>query len=326
MDFWALGDLATPWSLHVAVTLRVAEKLQDGPLPISALAAACGADADALSRVLRQLIAKGLFAEPARGTFALNEEARGLLDSPFRLGFDLEGMGGRMACSWSTLLKAVRTGRPAYADVFGRGFWDDLEAHPAIAAEFDAMMGPAGHGTPDADVLIDPAEWPGVRTVADIGGGTGALLVEILKAQPHVHGTLVDLPRTVERSREVFEAAGVMDRVTLAPQSFFDPLPAGRDLYLLHRVLHDWPDAEAIQLLSRCGEAAKPAGRVIAVTGVTPEAEPSPELLMLVLVGGRGRTLEEFRGIARAAGLEVAKAGRTPTGRFQVECRGMIAS
>jgi hypothetical protein len=325
MDLWSLADLATPWSLYVAATLGVASHLEEGPRPIASLAASCEADPDALARVLRHLIAKGIFAEPAPGTFALNDNARGLLDPGLRFGLNLDGFGGRMAFPWSTLLTAVRTGRPAYADVFGRSFWEDLEAHPELSAEFDTMMGPAGHAAPDPDVLINPAEWPGIRTIADVGGGTGSLLAAILRAHPHVHGTLVDLPPTVARSRDILELAGVLDRVTLAPQSFFDALPGGCDLYLLSKVLDDWPDAEAKKILARCAEAARPNGRVVAVNGVTPEPVASPELMMLVLVGGKNRTVEEFRVLAREAGLEVTAAGPNPNGRFRVECRAIIA-
>jgi hypothetical protein len=320
MDLWTLSDLATPWSLHVAATLRVANRLEAGPMAIADLAAAVSADAGALARILRQLVSRGLFAEPTPGTFALNDAARPLLDSMFLLGLDLNGMGGRMAGAWSTLLTAVRTGRPAYAEVFGRGFWEDLDANPALAAEFDAMMGPAGHGIPDPDVLIDPAEWPQIRTVADLGGGTGALLAEVLKAHPHLHGTLVDLPRTLARSGEIFAPAGLTHRVTLAPQSFFDPLPAGLDLYLVQRVLHDWPDREALTLLTRCAEAARPHGRVVILGGVTQTPTADPDLLMLVLVGGKGRTVDELRALAGQAGLDV-RTGRNPQGRFLVECR-----
>lgn len=321
MDLWALTDLATPWSIHVVATLRVADHIQAGITELAPLAAACAADPDSLQRVLRHLVEKGVFEEPAPGRFALNDAARGFLDPSLRLGLDLNGIGGRMAYSWSTLLSAVRTGKPAYHEVFGRGFWDDLDANPAIAADFDALMGPRGHGIPDPDVLLDPAAWDSVRTVLDVGGGTGALLAEVLRAHPHVRGTLLDLPRTVARSREIFEAAGVAGRVTLAPRSFFDPLPPGQDVYLIKNVLGDWADPEARAILARCAEAARPNGRVVLVGGVTPEPKASPELLMLVLVGGRNRTLPEFRGLAREAGLEVHAAGRRPSGRYLVECR-----
>jgi SAM-dependent methyltransferase len=321
MDLWALADLSTPWCLHVAATLRIAEHLQAGRSEIGDLARAAGADRESLQAVLRHLVSKGVFEEPARGTFALNDAARGLLDEPLRLGLDLDGIGGRMAHAWSTLLPAVRTGRPAYHEVFDRPFWEDLDAHPGVAASFDALMGPAGHGTPDPEVLLDPAEWPAIRTVADIGGGTGALLAEVLRAHPHVTGTLVDLPRAVGRSPEMFRAAGVSDRATAVGQSFFDPLPAGLDLYLMKNVLADWPDDEARVLLRRCAEAARPSGRLVVLGGVTPEDKASPELLMLVLLGGRSRTLPEFASLAGEAGLTVHATGRQPSGRFLVECR-----
>ena len=108
--------------------------------------------------------------------------------------------------------------------------------------------------------------------------------------------------------------------MTTVGQSFFDPLPAGADLYMLKSVLSDWPDREATAILRRCAEAARPAGRVVILSGVEPDEHASPALLMMVLVGGRDRTLGEFRELAGEAGLEVRAAGRQPSGRFVVEC------
>jgi SAM-dependent methyltransferase len=320
VDLWALSDLCTPWCIHVVVTLRVADHLAAGITRIDDLATAACAHCDSLARVLRHLIGKGLFAEPAPGEFALNDAARALLEPGARLGFDLDGIGGRMARAWSTLLTAVETGAPAYDDVFGRPFWDDLAAHPYVAASFDALMGPEGHGPPSVDIPLTGG-WDGIRTVVDVGGGTGSLLAAILQAHPSLHGTLVDLPSTVARAAATFEAAGVADRVTVAGQSFFDPLPAGADLYLMKNVLADWPDREAIALLTRCGEAARPSGRVMVMAGVTDAEQADPELLMMVLVGGKNRTIAEFRELAAASGLEVMGAGRNSVGRFMVECR-----
>ncbi len=320
MDIWALSDLSTPWCVHVVATLRIADHIAAGNTEIGPLAAAAGADRDSLHRVLRHLVSKGLFDETTPGRFGLNEPARALLEDPIHLGLDLDGIGGRMAHAWGTLLSAVRTGKPAYHEAFGRGFWEDLDAHPEIAASFDALMGAAGHGTPDPHVLVDPADWESVRTVVDVGGGAGWLLAEVLRARPSVRGTLVDLPRPVARSSEVFRAAGVANRVTTVAQSFFDPLPGGGDVYILKNVIGDWPDREATAILRRCAEGARPSGRVVVFTGAGPGEEASPELLMMVLVGGRGRTLDEFRELAREAGLKVGAVGRQPSGRAIAEC------
>jgi SAM-dependent methyltransferase len=322
-NIWELADLSTPWCVHVVVTLRIAEHIAEGRTQIADLAAISGAHADSLQRVLRHLVSKGVFEEQSPGTFALNEPARALQESGIRLAMDLDGFGGRMAYAWGSLLSAVRTGAPAYREIFGRSFWEDLEANPEIGATFDSLMGPAGHGTPDPNVLIG-GDWPSVHTVVDVGGGTGAHLAEILRAHPAVRGILVDRPATVARAADVFRTAGVADRVTTSAQSFFEPLPPGADLYLLKNVLADWPDREAGILLRRCADAARPDGRVVVVGGISPDERgaPSPALLMMVLVGGKERSLSEFRELAGAAGLEVRATGWQPSGRFVVECRG----
>ena len=316
MSLWSLCYLATPWCIHLAATLRIADHIAAGTSGIADLAVAAEADPESLQRVLRHLVGRGVFEEPRPGQFALNDAARELI--PARVGLDLDSFGGRMAHAWSTLLPAVRTGKPAYAEIFGRPFWEDLEAHPGIAADFDALMGPQGHGRPDPEVLLNAADWAGIRRVVDVGGGTGALLAEVLRMRPAVRGTLVDLPSTVARAAAMFD--GMIDRVTLSGQSFFDPLPAGADLYLLKSVLSDWPDGEATAILRRCAEAARPSGRVVLLNGVTPEEKASPELLMMVLVGGRERTLAEFSVMAREAGLTVSASRRQQSGKFLVEC------
>lgn len=323
VDLWALSDLCTPWCVHVVATLRIAEHLAAGRDEINDLAAAAQCDTHCLQAVLRHLVSKGVFLEPEFGKFALNEAAHGLLDPGARFGLDLEGIGGRFAHAWSTLLSYVRTGASAYHERFGLSFWDDLDAHPDIAADFDALIGPSGHGTPNPHFEITGG-WESVRTVADVGGGTGAMLTEILRLRPEIRGMLVDLPRTVALSAEIFAAAGVADRVTTVGQSFFDALPRGADLYLLRGIINDWPDREATALLRRCAEAARPNGRVVVLKSVSPDGTRRGLTIEMVLVGGKHRTLTEFRELAQAAGLEILAAGPQASGYFVVECRPKI--
>lgn len=320
LSYWELGDLCTPWCVHVVATLRIAEHLRAGRSNISDLAQACGAHAESLHRVLRHLAGKGVFLETAEGQFALNKQGEALLDPGAYWGLNLDGFGGRMAYAWGGLLSTVRTGKPGYHEIFGKPFWEDLEANPKIKTEFDELMGP-GHGTPDPEVLVS-GSWESIYTIVDVGGGTGSLLAAVLHAHPHLRGILVDLPSTLAGASKVLDAAGVTERATLSGQSFFDPLPSGGDLYLLKSVLADWPDREAVAILKRCSEACATKGRLLVLNGVSPDdAGPaSPELLMLVLVGGKQRTLKEFREIALAAGLDVT--GTKQAGeRFLVECQ-----
>jgi hypothetical protein len=320
VELWALADLCTPWCVHVVATLRIADHLSAGVTAIDHLAQTANCDPTSLQQLLRHLIGKGVFQEPSPGHFALNEAAQALLDPSAQLGLNLDRLGGRMAHAWGTLLTAVRTGAPAYQERFGLPFWQDLDAHPDIAADFDALMGPAGHGTPDPDVLVT-GDWTSIRTVVDVGGGTGALLAEILRIHPHLHGTLIDLPRTVARAAATFQAAGVADRVTTIGQSFFDALPPGADLYILKSILNDWPDPEAAAILRRCAEAARPTGRTLILGGASADDTPTGLTIEMVLLGGKHRTLTEFKPLAHAAGLAVTATLRQPSGRSIVECR-----
>jgi len=321
VDLEQMLDLATPWCLRVAATLRIPEHIAAGHVGIADLAAAAGCDADALHAVLGHLVSQGVFIEESPGRFACNQAAEQLASVPF---LDLAGIGGRMAHTWGTLLDYVRSGVPAYQQVFGRPFWEDLAVHPAIGAEFDALMGPAGHGVPDYDVELSDG-WDTVRTVVDVGGGTGAMLASLLRRHPQARGILVDLPGTVARAGPLLESLGVAGRVTVEGQSFFDPLPFGADLYLLKSVLNDWPDEPTVAILRRCAEAARTSPAAIAVLGgVAPDETPRSLGIDMLVAGGKTSTLSQFTGLARQAGLDVVAARTQSSGRYVVECRPVL--
>ena len=313
-DLDQLLDLATPWCLMVAATLRVPDLIAEGHHDVGDLATAAGCDRDALHAVLDHLVAKGVFQQRAPDSFDCNHAAERLAETRF---LDLEGIGGRMAHTWGTLLDYVRTGQPAYQQVFGRPFWEDLAAHPDIGADFDALMGPAGHGTPDYDIEL-AGGWDAIRTVVDVGGGTGAMLASLLRRHPHVNGILVDLPGTIARAGEHMTDP---ERVTLQGQSFFDPLPAGADLYLLKSVLNDWPDQETVAILSNCATAAKATGTIAVLGGVAADDAPRSLGIDMLVAGGKTSTITQFTELARQAGLDVIAAGTQASGRYIVECR-----
>jgi hypothetical protein len=318
VDLDQMLDLTTPWCLRVAATLHLPEHIAAGHTDIGELATVAGCDQDALHAVLDHLVSRGVFTEKSPGRFSCNRAADQLAE-PGRF-IDLDGIGGRMAHTWGTLLDYVRTGQPAYQQVFGRPFWEDLAAHPRIAADFDALMGPAGHGVPDYDIDLTQG-WEKIRTIVDVGGGTGALLASLLRRHPQVRGILVDLPGTVARAGEITRESGVASRVTVQGQSFFDPLPAGADLYLLKSVLNDWPDEPTVAILRRCAEAAHPDGRIVVLGGVAPDRVPRSLGIDMLVAGGKTSTLTQFTELAWRAGLEVLAASPQSSGRYAVECR-----
>jgi 2,7-dihydroxy-5-methyl-1-naphthoate 7-O-methyltransferase len=315
-----LMDLVTPMALRVAVTLRLADFMPDGGIAIADLAERAGADPDALARVLRHLVQHGVFTEPHPGQFAANQTAARLrTGQPAAQWLDLDGFGGRMDLAFTGLAHTVRTGQPAWEQVFGRPFWDYLDANPAISASFDATMAvDAGSAA-----VAEGYDWTGVEHVADVGGGTGTLIAKVLMRDPRLRGTLVDLPETAGRAREHLAGLGVDSRCEIVGQSFFDPLPAGADVYLLSRVIHDWDDDAARAILRRCAEAAGTSGRVLVIeahAGGDPAAFAEMNLRMLVLAGGRERTLDDYSALAADAGLQVTKINEITERHVVIEC------
>lgn len=314
-------DLVTPMAVRVAATLRVADLMAGGAEHVDELAERTGTDADALGRLLRHLTCHGVFAEPSPGRFTINEIAdllRSDHPSGMQMWLDLDGFGARMDLAFTGLMHSVRTGQPAWEAVFGAPFWDYLAANPAMAASFDALM--AGSVRTSAATGYD---WSGVRHVVDVGGGTGALLAEVLGANAGIRATLVDLPDTVARGRHFMAERGLDGRCEFAGQSFFDPLPPGGDVYVLSGVLHDWGDEQATAILRRCAEAAGRAGRVLVVEHAT-DSDPGMfaemDLRMLVLAGGRERRVEDYETLATAAGLTMADVRTTASGQVIIEC------
>ncbi len=93
---------------------------------------------------------------------------------------------------------------------------------------------------------------------------------------------------------------------------FFEAVPAGADLHLLKQIVHDWDDERATRLLQNCHRALAPGGTLLLVEMVVPaDNRPSPaqamDLNMLVVLGGRERTEEEYRQLLRAAGFRLER-------------------
>jgi hypothetical protein len=207
VDVAALADLATPWFLRVAVTLRLADHIDAGTTDVEGLAAAVGATVEGVWAVLVHLNGKGLFTSPSPGRYEMNDAARPLLAQGGNHFLDLDGIGDRFSGAWAGLLQLVRTGRSGYEQVFGLPFWDDLAAHPELGRSFDDAM---AHGHSDPERLPKIAGgWDRVASVVDVGGGLGHVLANLLEAQPHLHGTLVDLPPTAERAGVMLDARGL---------------------------------------------------------------------------------------------------------------------
>jgi SAM-dependent methyltransferase len=322
------ADLLGPYAIRAAATLRIADHIAAGHRTAEAIAAAAGTESDATRRLLDFLVHRGLFAEETPGAFTLTPLSEPLREdhpSGLRAGLDLTGVNARSQRAYPGLVHTLRTGRPAYPESFGTGFYHDVDDDAAVVAAHRA--GRTGRPTPVSVALTDGYPWADAGHVVDVGGGAGSLLATLLPRHPRLRGTLVDLPHTAAAVATALAGKGLADRCTTVGGDFFEPgtIPAGADVYVLQNVLIDWGDDEALRLLRRCREAAGPTARVLCVEWSPPgrgAGVTHADLHQLVLNGGRVRTEPQLTGLAVAAGLVPDPALRRTlaTGHLVLTC------
>jgi O-methyltransferase domain/Dimerisation domain len=310
-------------AIHVAATLGIADLLQDGLKSVDELAEATGTHAPTLRRLLRALASMGIFTE-VDGRYGLTPLAEHLrTDAPGSVRAWAMNIGLLSHwTSWGHLLESVRTGEPAFPQLYGTTMWDYRAGRPEENAIFNAAMTSLSAGAVDA--VVRSYDFSGIHLLVDVGGGEGSLLGAILAANPTLRGVLFDQPHVVATAGALLEQAGVAERCEVIGGSFFDSVPAGADAYLLKSIIHDWDDDTAIEILRRCRAAIAGTGKLLVVEAVVqPGNEPDPaklsDLNMLVLVGGQERTAGDFGRVYSEAGFRLTRILPTGSGTSIVE-------
>jgi hypothetical protein len=194
--------------------------------------------------------------------------------------------------------------------------WDYFDEHPADRETFArAMMGVTVQQAPVVARIYPFAE---LRSICDVGGGSGTLLSEILLRHPNLTGVLFDVPGVISSAERLLRSRGVLERVRLEGGSIFEKVPSGADAYLLKNVLHDWDDARCLHLLGRVREAMAPGQRILLVESLqerndTKSLTTYADLQMMVQCSeGRERSQEELQALLRDSGFQTGRVFEHP--------------
>ena len=301
-------SLAFAAQMRAAARLGIADALGDQPRPAAELAAAIDADPDTLDRLLRALTSHGVFVETAPGHYAHTDLSQLLReDHPASLKYLMLWFTAPWTWQvWPRLDEAVRTGKPAFTEIYGADFFAYLRSDPESAEVFHRAMTEASRIS--SDRVVDVLDVTDVRTVVDVGGGQGHLVATLLRRYPQVRAVLYDLATVVAGAlAEIREGGELADRCQVVAGDCRVDVPAGADLYLFKNVL-EWDDEStlaALRAVRRCGQ---PGGRVVLVQNLvedTPEltVTTAMDLFMLLNVGGKKHTRRGLAQLLEAAGL-----------------------
>jgi SAM-dependent methyltransferase/biotin operon repressor len=246
-----------------AADLGVADALADGPLSGEQLAERVGADADALTRLMRALIGIGVFRQCNDGRYALTPLADTLrTDAPVSMAGMARWVGSPQHREhWSHLTDAIRTGNAVVPELRGKPAFEYLADEVELGGIFNsAMTNVSEFATAPLTAAYD---FGAFSTIVDVGGGHGRLLAAILETAPNSRGVLFDLPEVVAGAPELFRKYGVDDRVRIEEGSFFESAPEGGDAYVLKNVIHDWAEDDAVRILKNIRAAARTGARLL---------------------------------------------------------------
>lgn len=298
-------------AVRAAARLGVADALGEEPADAQTLAEAIGADAGTLRRLLRALAASGVFAEDEQGRFSHTGPSRLIRD----------GVPGSLRhmvlwatepwtwAVWPRLADAVRTGDSVFEDVYGKEFFTYLhEDAPESAEVFDRAM--TQSSALSANAIAATVDLSGAKTVTDVAGGQGLLLSTLLERNPHLHGTLLDLPDVVAGADRRLQPGGELaDRAELLPGDCRQAVPVSSDVYVLKNIL-EWDDESTVLALRNVVAAAPAGARVLVIENLvdgSPEMRftTAMDLLLLLNVAGRKHTKDGLTALVGEAGLEI---------------------
>jgi len=302
--------------VHVAAELGIADLLAAGAKSTETLAGEAGANVPALHRLLRALASLGVIDELEPGRFALNEmgeQLRGGVPDSVR---NLALMFGseRVWRSWGELRHSILTGTPAFRHVFGVEAFEFLARDPKQAAVFNEAMAEITRQV--AKDLVTAYDFASFSKIVDVGGGNGTLIATILDSAPKLRGILFDSSSGSAEASEQLRTRGVLERCEVIAGDFFHLVPKGGDAYILKNIIHDWDDERSATILKNCRNAISAGGKLLLVERVMPARIDASaghqrwtmlDMHMLVMLGGRERTEEEFRSLLATVNFELKR-------------------
>ena len=296
------GDMVGLWrtqTIRAAVELGVFETLPASAKEVEyrlQLGASIGA------RLMRALMELGLVWRDAEGVYHPTDRGSLLMQShPLSLADAARHWGRESYEAWSEVIQSLRTGESSFEGLHGKNFFDWIQDRLAdLQAYHSAMSTYARH---DYETLADSVDFSVHDSVLDAGGGKGELAFALLRSCPGLSATVIDRSEVVKAVKPPADLEG---RCRFVAGDLLQEWPVTSDAVILARVIHDWPDHDALRILRRAREAMSKDSTLYVIEMVLDDATGCGGLLdlnMLVMTQGVERTEEQFRDILAQAGF-----------------------
>jgi ubiquinone/menaquinone biosynthesis C-methylase UbiE len=205
------------------------------------------------------------------------------------------------------LSSSLKTGKSAFEQVYQTDIFSYFRQHPEQSILFSRFMEQTTQ-TWLAEAEVEKYYYFSGHLI-DIGGNTGALSGLLLQQFPELKATVFDLKQAMIGAETVLSTAGVSNRCHLKSGSFFEPetIPKDGDIYLISRVLLNWNDEKAVEILKNCRQVMPTQSKLLILDFILPDFASTSELLaslnLWVMFNARFRKQAEFKQLVEQAGF-----------------------
>lgn len=301
-------------AVYTAVKLEIPDHIEAGRTTASDLASSTGSKVEGIRRLMRLLVAMGVFQGNDQAGYQNTAMSAALLDGPNSLRDMCLLHGEEFYTAWGNAHQAISTVSSGFEEAYGHTFYTHLSQNAGTAKRFQRTMNAGNMFFPQVPEIFDFSG----KTVVDVGGGGGDLLAEILKSTPDARGTLFDRKHMMPAARKHLDDTVGLDRVQLAAGDMFEGVPTGGDVYVLCRVLAGWDDDAVVEVFKNCRRGmADTSSRLIVIDRVvvdedSPVLPPLWDLHLLMTTGGQHRSLHRFTMLLNRAGLSIERVAELP--------------
>ena len=161
----------------------------------------------------------------------------------------------RLWKSWSNLTQVVKTGNSAHpADINERG-------EEWLFSFINAMHDRAKKQVPQQLANIDLSE---IKSLLDVGGGSGAFSMEFVTKKPEIEATVFDLPNVISITQRFIDQEGYSTKIKTHTGDYTkDDLPKGFDLVFLSAIIHSNPLDINQELIHKCFNSLNKNGKIL---------------------------------------------------------------
>lgn len=305
-------------ALYVVANLDIASVLEQRELSAEEIAARTDTDPDAIFRLMRLMVAMGVFERGPTGGFSNNDVSLCLQDAhPQSVrAMILMHHSDEMSRPWFEKLEdGINTGEPPFLLTHGRELFDYMEHNPAFDARFARAMDTIEALT--GDTFATDVDWSQFQRVIDIGGGKGSKSVTLLKHHPNLTALVMDRAQVIDGAMDHWKGKvepEVLSRLEFTAGDIFERIPAARsnkDVFALSAVLHGFSDDDSVTILSNLNATARRCGaRIVVIEMILPDSDNDVsgalfDMQMFMGTRGRERTLKEWTQIVSKAGLRI---------------------